>query len=120
MTDAPARRDEPLVFLYRLKPGMGPEYDRAHQAVWHEIIALLDEAGFYDYRIWRRGDLVVSSLRTRHGYDHAAKVTAASALQARWTASLEHCFEEIADEKGAPLWLDLLFAHRPDEGNDDA
>lgn len=115
MTDPVAERDEPLVFLYRLKPGMGPEYDRAHEAVWPEIIALLDEAGFYDYRIWRRGDLVVSSLRTRRGYGHAASVTAASAIQARWTASLSHVFEEIADDRGEPLWLDLIFSHRPDE-----
>ncbi|WP_420408442.1 L-rhamnose mutarotase [Hoeflea sp.] len=116
MTDNVADRDEPLVFLYRLKPGMGPEYDRAHRAVWPEIIALLDEAGFYDYRIWRRGDLVVSSLRTRKGYSEAARVTAASAVQARWTASLSHVFEEIADESGEPLWFEQVFADRPDEG----
>lgn len=36
MSPAP-HREEPLVFLYRLKPGMGPEYDRAHKAVWPEI-----------------------------------------------------------------------------------
>lgn len=116
MTGAFTERDEPLVFLYRLKPGMGPEYDRAHQAVWPEIIALLNEAGFYDYRIWRRGDLIVSSLRTRKGYSHAAQVTAASAIQARWTASLSHVFEDIVDDSGEPLWLNLVFSHRPDEG----
>ncbi|MEQ8479733.1 MAG: L-rhamnose mutarotase [Hoeflea sp.] len=116
MTGAISEREEPLVFLYRLKPGMGPEYDRAHQAVWPEIIALLDEAGIYDYRIWRRGDLVVSSLRTRHGYGQAARTTAASAVQARWTASLSHVFEEITDGSGEPLWLDLIFSHRTDEG----
>lgn len=116
MTVQMPNREEPMVFLYQLKPGMGPEYDRAHRTVWPEIIALLDEAGFYDYRIWRRGDLVISSLRTRHGYDHAATVTTASAVQARWTASLGHVFEEIVDENGEALWLDLVFAHRPDEG----
>lgn len=108
-------RDEPMVFLYQLKPGMGPQYDRAHRAVWPEIIALLDKAGFYDYRIWRRGDLVISSFRTRLGYDHATAVTTASAVQARWTASLDHVFEEIVDENGDALWLDLVFEHRPDE-----
>lgn len=113
MTATPLRqREEPLVFLYRLKQGMGPEYDRAHRAVWPEIIALLDKAGFYDYRIWRRGDLVVSSLRTRWGYDHAARISAASAIQAKWTASMSHVFDEIVDAGGEPLLLDLVFEHR--------
>lgn len=111
MSDPASPREEPLVFLYRLKKGMGPEYDRAHQAVWPEIIALLDEAGFYDYRIWRRGDLVVSSVRTRWGYDHAAKISAASAIQRKWTVSMAHIFDEIADENGEPLWLDPVFEH---------
>ena len=110
MSPAP-HREEPLVFLYRLKPGMGPEYDRAHKAVWPEILALLDEAGFCDYRIWRRGDLVVSSVRTRWGYDHAARISAASAIQRKWTTSMAHIFDEIADDNGEPLWLDPVFEH---------
>ena len=62
---------EAVLFLYRLKPGMGPEYDCVHRAVWPEILDLIDEAGIYDYQIWRHGDLVVSRMRTRQGYDHA-------------------------------------------------
>ncbi|MBX9457608.1 MAG: L-rhamnose mutarotase [Rhizobium sp.] len=103
---------EAVLFIYRLKPGMGDEYDRAHRAVWPDILDLLDDAGIYDYQIWRRGDLVVSRMRTRHGYDHAAAVTGASEVQKRWTASLGHVFAEIADANGAPLWLDKVFSHR--------
>ncbi|MCY0148632.1 L-rhamnose mutarotase [Hoeflea sp. G2-23] len=110
-----AAPEEPLVFMYRLKPGMGAEYDRAHRAVWPEILALLDAAGIYDYRIWRRGDLVVSAMRTVKGFDYASRVTATSEVQSRWTASLAHVFEQISDEDGTPLWLDLVFAHRPQE-----
>lgn len=101
-----------VLFIYRLKPGMGPEYDRAHQAVWPEILDLIDEAGIYDYQIWRHGDLVVSRMRTRHGFDHASAVTGASAVQKRWTESLGHVFAEIADGEGEPLWLDEVFSHR--------
>jgi L-rhamnose mutarotase len=102
---------EALLFIYRLKPGMGPDYDRAHQAVWPEILELIDQAGIYDYQIWRHGDLIVSRMRTRHGYDHAAAVTGASEIQARWTASMSHIFLDIADENGEPLWLEEVFSH---------
>lgn len=103
---------EALLFIYRLKPGMGPAYDRAHEAVWPEILALIDEAGIYDYQIWRHGDLVVSRMRTRHGFDHASATTSASAVQKRWTESLSHVFDEIADAAGEPLWLEEIFRHR--------
>lgn len=103
---------EALLFIYRLKPGMGPGYDRAHQAVWPEILALIDEAGIYDYQIWRHGDIVVSRMRTREGFDHASAVTGASDVQKRWTASMSHIFQDIADADGQPLWLEEVFTHR--------
>jgi L-rhamnose mutarotase len=101
-----------VLFIYRLKPGMGLDYDRAHQAVWPEILELIDRAGIYDYQIWRHGDLVVSRMRTLDGYDHAAAVTKASAAQKRWTESMSHIFADIADADGEPLWLDEVFSHR--------
>ncbi|MDB5522315.1 MAG: hypothetical protein JWM58_78 [Rhizobium sp.] len=104
--------DEAILFLYRLKPGMGPEYDRAHQEVWPDILALLDDAGIYDYQIWRHGEIVVSRMRTRKGFGHSSAVTGASEVQRRWTASLGHVFDEIADASGEPLWLEEVFSHR--------
>lgn len=101
-----------VLFIYRLKPGMGPDYDRAHQALWPEILELIDQAGIYDYQIWRRGDLVVSRMRTRYGYDHAASVTSASAIQRRWTDSMSHMFLDVADKTGEPMWLEEVFCHR--------
>lgn len=103
---------EAVLFIYRLKPGMGPDYERAHRAVWPEILDLIDQAGIYDYQIWRHGDLVVSRMRTREGYDHAAAVTGASEVQARWTQSMSHIFADTADADGEPLWLDEVFSHR--------
>lgn len=110
---------KPLLFIYRLKPGAGPEYDRMHAAVWPEIRALIDEAGIYDYEIWRHDEIVVSRLRTREGYDHAAAVTAASEVQARWTAALSHLFERIEDENGEPLWLERVFSHNARTDSED-
>jgi L-rhamnose mutarotase len=120
MTFADAGPGEAVLFIYRLKPGMGEEYDRMHAAVWPEILALLDEAGMYDYRIWRHEEVVVSQFRTRQGFRHARAVTAASEAQARWTAAMSHIFDVIAGKDGDPLWLRPVFTHKllpePGEG----
>jgi L-rhamnose mutarotase len=111
-----SRRDpgpgEPCLYIYRLKPGMGPVYDERHRAVWPEILALIDEAGIYDYQIWRHEEIVVCRMRTRNGYAAASAVTAASEVQRRWTASLADVFESTTDADGQPLWLAEVFAHR--------
>jgi len=102
-------------YIYRLEPGMGPVYDERHRAVWQEVVALIDQAGIYDYRIWRHEEIVVCSMRTRSDFEAAAAITAASEIQRRWTASLADAFAVIGDEAGRPLWLTEVFAHRVSE-----
>ncbi|MFY1701913.1 L-rhamnose mutarotase [Micromonospora sp. WMMA1923] len=109
---APARGPgRQLCYLYRLRPGAEAEYERRHAEVWPELLALLDDAGLYDYTIYRHGLLLICVLRTRWGFDHASRVTGDAEVQARWTASLAHLFAEIADADGAPLWAYPVFHH---------
>lgn len=103
---------EAFLYIYRLKPGAGAEYARRHQQVWPEVLALIDAAGLYDYQIWRHEDIVVSRMRARTGFRRAVAVTAASEVQARWTASLADLFDAITDAAGEPLWLTEVFSHR--------
>ncbi|MDP1730430.1 MAG: L-rhamnose mutarotase [Devosia sp.] len=102
---------EAFLYLYRLRPGAGPEYDRRHAEVWPEIRALIDAAGIYDYQIWRHEEIVVCRMRARAGYSAAVAVTGLSAVQARWTASLDQVFDTIATTDGEPLWLEEVFSH---------
>ncbi|MFI0796642.1 L-rhamnose mutarotase [Micromonospora rubida] len=102
---------EQVCHLYRLRPGAEAEYERRHARVWPELTALLDEAGIYDYHIYRRGPLLICVLRTRWGQPHARAVTGSSDVQARWTASLAELFAEIADADGEPLWAYPVFHH---------
>lgn len=100
-----------VCYLYRLHPGTEEEYERRHAEVWPELRALLDEAGVYDYTIFRRGTLLICVLRTHHGFAAANTVLSASDVQARWTESLCHLFAEIADSEGEPLWAHPVFRH---------
>ncbi|MBB5753405.1 L-rhamnose mutarotase [Prosthecomicrobium pneumaticum] len=96
-------------FVYHLKPGAGPEYDRRHAAVWPELLEAIGAAGIEDYRIWRHGEIVVGRMRTRHGVAAANAFMAATAIQKAWTASLLPLFERYQTEDGEPLWLDEVF-----------
>ncbi|WP_283133644.1 L-rhamnose mutarotase [Rhizohabitans arisaemae] len=102
---------EQLCHVYRLRPGAEEEYERRHADLWPEMAEFLDEAGVYDYHIYRYGTLLICVLRTRWGFEHTREATRASAVQARWTASLTHLFAEVADSEGEPLWAHPVFHH---------
>ncbi len=42
---------EKYAFTMHLKPGMAVEYQRRHDAIWPELVALLHDAGISDYSI---------------------------------------------------------------------
>jgi len=62
-------------FKMHLNPGMAAEYKRRHDAIWPELVALLQDAGVQDYSIhldpetnilfgvlWRRDDHTMADL----------------------------------------------------------
>ena len=59
-------QDKPLkrwAFILRLKPGVGAEYDKAHAAVWPEMLAMLKGGGIHEYSIFRRDELLFLTFR---------------------------------------------------------
>ena len=47
-----------IAFMLQLKEGTGAAYDKAHAAVWPEMLALLKSAGVSEYSIFRREELL--------------------------------------------------------------
>lgn len=45
-----------IAFKMKLKPDMKAEYERRHQAIWPELVALLKESGISDYTIFLDGE----------------------------------------------------------------
>ena len=104
---------EPMLYLYRLAPGAGAEYDRRHAAVWPELLAEIRLAGISDYTIYRRGDIVVCRLRARYGLPEANRRLADGGVQQRWSESLADLFVSTSDYQGEPLWMDEVFSLDP-------
>jgi L-rhamnose mutarotase len=50
-------------FMLRLRPGVAEAYEKAHRAVWPEMLELLKSAGISEYSIYRRDELLILTLR---------------------------------------------------------
>lgn len=60
---AEGRQLKRWAFLLRIRPGAGAEYDKAHAAVWPEMLALLKRSGISEYSIFRRDELLFLTFR---------------------------------------------------------
>jgi L-rhamnose mutarotase len=94
-------------FLYYLKPGAGPEYDRLHAQALPEIRDRLSRHGVFDYSIFRRGDLVISVLR--HRRSSAFDDPSLDRHQEAWSGTLRRLFACIADVDGNRLTAHRVF-----------
>ena len=75
-------------FLLRLKPGTGAEYDKAHEAVWPEMLDLLKRVGIYDYSIFRRDELLVLAMSMDGDFDAVWDEIGRDPVNARWQEAM--------------------------------
>ncbi len=99
---------ERVRYIYRLKPGAGPEYDREHAHVPSDLLNLISDVGITNYTIWRYEEIVVCEYDAAEGFTKTSELLATSAIQKEWTAKILHLFEKI-DADGEPLWLREVF-----------
>lgn len=103
---------ERLCFLIHLKPGQQAEYDRRHDEIWPDMRAAVARAGYTNYTLFRRGDLVV-------GYAECVPDVAAVSARmgeeevgARWTESFTDIIDTMTDDDGVLLRVDEVW-HLP-------
>ena len=65
-----------VAFLLRLRPGAEEAYDKAHEEVWPEMLALLKRAGISEYSIFRREQLLVLSMQVDNFDETWARIEA--------------------------------------------
>ena len=100
---------EKFAFRMRLNPGMKEEYQRRHDAIWPELVALLRQAGVSDYSIhldeetnslfgvlWRRGD---------HGMDALPQ----HPVMQRWWAHMADIMESRPNNEPVAVPLETVF-----------
>lgn len=96
----------------RLLPGREDDYKQRHDAIWPEMVALLKEAGFTRYAIFRDGDTLFACFDCADPLA-AARHMAASDLRARWSAHMAGIIvQDIDPETQFPRLLELQWELR--------
>lgn len=80
----------------RLVPGREDDYKRRHDEIWPEMVALLKEAGFIRYAIFRDGSTLFACFECGDPLA-AARHMAASEVRARWSAHMAGIMEQTID-----------------------
>jgi L-rhamnose mutarotase len=81
-----------VCFLLHVRPEKLPEYLRAHEAVWPEMLDALARAGWHRYSLFHAEDgLVVGYLETED-FDAAVAAMDAEDVNTRWQRSMAPFF----------------------------
>jgi L-rhamnose mutarotase len=83
-----------VAFCLRLKQGAAADYDQAHREVWPEMLALLKRAGISEYSIFRRGELLVLSMRVED-FDATWDVIESDPVNTHWQKEMAKYFEPL-------------------------
>jgi len=99
-------------FRMKLRPGREDEYRRRHDAIWPELVALLQAAGVEDYSIHldRETGTLFGVLWRRD--DHGMDALPASPVMRRWWAMMADIMETKPDGEPIAVPLETVFHMR--------
>jgi L-rhamnose mutarotase len=92
---------ETIAFRMFLNPGQAAEYQRRHDAIWPDLVALLKASGISDYSIHLDEANGVLYARLHRRTDHAMDALPAHPVMRRWWAHMADLMRTNAD--GSPV-----------------
>ncbi|HXM57940.1 MAG TPA: L-rhamnose mutarotase [Candidatus Dormibacteraeota bacterium] len=84
----------------RLRPGMEERYERAHEAVWPEVLEAIRRVGIREWVIFRDGLDLFHCIEC-DDYDRAIAELAGVAANVRWQAEMAPMMAVAHDYSGA-------------------
>ncbi len=101
--------NETVAFRMRLHPGRAAEYERRHDQIWPELVALLREAGVVDYRIFldEETQALYAVLTRRVG--HTLDALPDHPVMRRWWAMMADIMDTNPDQSPVQVSLREVF-----------
>ena len=91
---------ERLCFTFQIKPGTEDEYKRRHDEIWPELVRAIQESGFTNYSLFRRGLQVIAYAGCVPDVTTAFGKLGSYEVNTRWSAWFEEIIEQLTDENG--------------------
>lgn len=112
MVDGKGDMMQKYAFKMHVMPGMADEYQRRHDAIWPELVALLKDAGVSDYSIHldEETDILFGVLWRTEG--HKMDDLPAHPVMQRWWAHMADIMETQPDNQPVAVPLKTVF-HMP-------
>lgn len=101
-----------VAFLLRLKPGAGSDYDKAHEAVWPEMLALLKRSGISEYSIFRREELLFLYMHVAEDFDTTWEKIEQDPVNLRWQKEMGAHFaplDSLRDGERFPMMAEVFY-----------
>ena len=103
---------EKYAFKMRLNPGMRDEYQKRHDEIWPELVALLREAGVSDYSIHLDAETDTLFGVLWRTDDHGMDDLPSHPVMRAWWAHMADIMETNADNEPVSIPLETVF-HMP-------
>ncbi|GAA4228872.1 L-rhamnose mutarotase [Sagittula marina] len=99
-------------FTMKLHPGQAEEYKRRHDAIWPELVTLLQDAGVSDYSIHLDPDTHTLFGILWRPDDHGMDALPGTEIMQRWWAHMADIMETHPDNEPVTKTLQPMF-HLP-------
>lgn len=94
---------ERMCFLIHLNPGREAEYERLHDEMWPGMTKALKDAGFTNYSLFRRDQLVVGYVECVPNAAEAFATYGATDVSAEWNVAFEGIIASMTTDSGKLL-----------------
>ena len=100
---------ERLCFTFELHAGKEAEYKRRHDEIWPELVEAIQQAGFKNYSLFRRGLTVVAYVECHPDAASAFAKLADNEANRRWAEWFRDVIVSLTDADGNLFTLDEVW-----------
>ena|SRR5579871_953516 len=91
---------ERLCYTFDLTPGLEEEYERRHAEIWPELVQALQESGFSNYSLFRRGVEVIAYAECDPSFEQAMAKLRTYEVSDRWNLHIRSLMTRSVDAEG--------------------